>query len=334
MINKKKYERLPFDQFSRQLQVAEILDVLRKGKQSFKILDVGGYKGATTQVQNSDSVTILDVFDVNEKNYIKGDGLKLPFDDNSFDFVLSFDVLEHIPAKDRRLFIKESARVASRGLVTAAPVSTAANQFAEEKLNGLFRALHGKDHRWLKEHIEYGLPTFGLVENAMSNSKLNIVTLFSNDTILWTLMQSAIFITSKYTNAGQALEDLNITYNRLGPFDSSNIPEENYRHISLGFQNKGDVDTIKKWIKNNVTTSDPVKRARMAESIAKFFNTAITDYATHAERLQASNVQASAEMNRLITINKALSQEIGLIKRSKKYRLVENVAKLKKGLAK
>ncbi len=89
--------RLPFDQYSRQKIAAIIIDAMRAKGQSFSILDVGGYKGATHLFHTRDTVTVLDVFDVKEKHYIRGDATAMTFKDDSYDFVVSFDVFEHIP---------------------------------------------------------------------------------------------------------------------------------------------------------------------------------------------------------------------------------------------
>src|SRR5438874_325594 len=98
---------LPFDQFSRQSRARQLLDSLRREKETFTVLDVGGYKCVTKQFHPGDKVTILDVFDVEEDDYIKGDGTAMDLDDNSYDFVVSFDVFEHIPRNKREVFVAE-----------------------------------------------------------------------------------------------------------------------------------------------------------------------------------------------------------------------------------
>lgn len=47
------------------------------------------------------------------------DGVKLPYDDNAFDLVLSFDVLLHVPPVGVVDFVAEHARVARRWLFVA-----------------------------------------------------------------------------------------------------------------------------------------------------------------------------------------------------------------------
>lgn len=91
----KNKAEVPFDQFSRQKQVSLVMDICRKlGKQkTYSILDVGGYRGRTAEFLPDDNVTVLDLYEVDEENYVKGSALKMPFKDKSFDFVVNFDVL-------------------------------------------------------------------------------------------------------------------------------------------------------------------------------------------------------------------------------------------------
>lgn len=54
--------------------------------------------------------------------YVRGDGRGLPFEDNSFDFVYSHAVIEHVGSRDSQVtFIRELARVARRGVLFTTP---------------------------------------------------------------------------------------------------------------------------------------------------------------------------------------------------------------------
>ena len=81
---------------------------------NWKVLDIGcGYTA------NKFATTICDIQDLShfykDKNFVKLDGNKLPFEDNHFDFVIASHVLEHV--KDYKFFINELERVSSKGYI-------------------------------------------------------------------------------------------------------------------------------------------------------------------------------------------------------------------------
>ncbi len=80
----------------------------------WKILDVGC--GFTA---NKFATTIADILDLRdfykEKNFIKIEDKKLPFEDNSFDFVIASHVIEHID--DFSFFLNEIQRVSKKGYI-------------------------------------------------------------------------------------------------------------------------------------------------------------------------------------------------------------------------
>lgn len=82
----------------------------------------------------------------------------LPFADDSFDAVVSLEVLEHVPAAGRAGFLAECLRVARRGAVVTCPDGRPDVEHAERVANAAFQARHGRPHPFLIEHRECGLP--------------------------------------------------------------------------------------------------------------------------------------------------------------------------------
>ena len=81
---------------------------------NWKVLDIGcGYTA------NEFATTICDIQDLShfykDKNFVKLDGNRLPFEDNHFDFVIASHVLEHV--EDYKFFINELERVSSKGYI-------------------------------------------------------------------------------------------------------------------------------------------------------------------------------------------------------------------------
>jgi SAM-dependent methyltransferase len=91
---------------------------------------------------------------------IVGSALALPFDDASFDVVLSLEMLEHVPADGRRPALEEMFRVLRPGgrMVVTFPADEAAARL-DRKLNDAFRRRHNEDHPWSIEHIREGVPS-------------------------------------------------------------------------------------------------------------------------------------------------------------------------------
>ena len=74
-----------------------------------KILDIGGFDGLILSRLKGDNKTLIDinaVSDFENINYIKDDFFKQNFVENSFDWILAFDVLEHLPLEEEAMFFK------------------------------------------------------------------------------------------------------------------------------------------------------------------------------------------------------------------------------------
>ena len=114
-----------------------IESILSKNSE-WKVLDIGcGYTA------NKYATTICDVQDLShfykDKNFVKLDGKRLPFEDNHFDFVIASHVLEHV--EDFKFFIKELERVSNKGYIEL-PTKLEDNLVFENK----------KDHLW---HMDF-----------------------------------------------------------------------------------------------------------------------------------------------------------------------------------
>lgn len=208
---------LPFDQYSRQFVVAHLIDAtLRKNKRDkFAIIDLGGHKGKTKEFLPQDTVTVLDVFDESYPGYVKGDATAMTFADNTFDIATSFDVLEHIPRESRQSFINEALRVSKLGIFIAVPIDAdkAAVSGAEQLLNDVFKELYKEDHPWLKEHIDYRIPTDAEIMELAKQSGALATSLQSNQITDWQLLQLLNFLAARNPHNTEPAKKLNRWYN-------------------------------------------------------------------------------------------------------------------------
>jgi hypothetical protein len=158
---------LPFDMVGRYRMVAEALDAARPALGArLRVLDVGGLvltrRGEPLLPARlflpGDEVLTLDQAALDMPGYIQGDGRGLAFPDDSYDFVISCDVLEHVPAPDRPAFWRELLRVARRGVALTAPFGSPEVQAAEELLFRYIRAELGHEQIQLREHRDFGWP--------------------------------------------------------------------------------------------------------------------------------------------------------------------------------
>lgn len=88
---------------------------------------------------------------------VSGTGTTIPFAPNSFDAVISIDMLEHIPKIDREKVIAQMLRIGRKLICIGVPCGEAA-QTQDEQLKMDYKKRHGRDFLFLTEQIEYGVP--------------------------------------------------------------------------------------------------------------------------------------------------------------------------------
>jgi hypothetical protein len=89
---------------------------------------------------------------------------QVPFRDKSFDCVISVDMLEHISQAKRYEAISEMLRVSRKWVFLAVPCDNAA-QRQDRQFDQLFQKLTGTRNYFLKQHVEYDLPTKKEIED-------------------------------------------------------------------------------------------------------------------------------------------------------------------------
>jgi hypothetical protein len=192
---------LTFDQFGRYSMLREALEAARTtlGETRFRVLDVGGWTKTLfwedalpiLSFLPTDDVLVLDQAESDLPHYQRGDGTRLDFPDNAFDFVTTADTLEHIPADRRAAFVGELVRVARRGVVLVAPFKQPVVEAAEDLLFRYIEVELGRVQQQLAEHRGYGLPVLSATEALFHEQGTTSHTYPSGYIHSWLLMMMA-----------------------------------------------------------------------------------------------------------------------------------------------
>src|SRR5215208_1722042 len=149
------------------LRYGAVIDLVRPlYRPGIDILEVGSGSGGVTDFLAVPVVGVDSAFERTADRAtahltpVEAQADALPFDDASFDVVLSVEMLEHIPAGRRDAVLSELFRVVRPGgrVVVTFPADAAAARLDRE-LNDRFRRRYGTDHPWVAEHIREGVPS-------------------------------------------------------------------------------------------------------------------------------------------------------------------------------
>lgn len=160
------------DHFSRHYRAFLEIEPQRDGDKQLRILDVGGRAGLTAEFFPKDDVVLVDVREDQDDVVVVEAGAPLPFEAGEFDFVVSFDVLEHVRPNEREFWLQELCRVASRAVVITVPMASPEASKAEHRVDQFYQQLAGRPHPWLVEHQEYGVPEREFVARVLTGTGL------------------------------------------------------------------------------------------------------------------------------------------------------------------
>lgn len=146
----------------RNIRYGEIVKIIKKSKKNNpSILEVGSGKIGITSYLKQNVIGVDVTFDdypslgyLEEKIY---NGSTLEYLNNSFDFVISVDTIEHILINEREKIITEMLRIAKRCIILTFPCSEK-SQLYEKKLERRYIKCGLQVPKYLKEHMECGLP--------------------------------------------------------------------------------------------------------------------------------------------------------------------------------
>ena len=311
-------KEMVFHLYGRFAPIRDIINKNRNNGENFRILDVGGRGNWMKKFFPNDEVFYLDPFlDSDDKNFIKGDGCAMPLENESFDWVVSTDVFEHIPNEKRKAFFEENLRVSKKGVILVAPFFSKEVEQAEINANENFKSLHnGSDHIWLREHIENGLPSMFDFENLLKEKNISFQKLYNNGLFLWQFLIGLEFLTDENLNddTRKELEKFNYFYNtEVFPFDNN---EPSYRKI---YFIKKDVN-----LKNILVENKEISDLLFLNTIRRAI-----DLTAKIEVINKKTIQSKEQ--EMVNLNQTIQskeQEIQWMKSSKFWKLREIYHKL------
>jgi SAM-dependent methyltransferase len=97
-------------------------------------------------------------------------GTRLPFEANSFDTVVSTDMLEHVPPENRLTTVEEMMRVCKKRLYLAVPTGHLSEEH-DKRIDVLYEKYHNHQrHPFLVEHVTNGLPATEFVATTLESA--------------------------------------------------------------------------------------------------------------------------------------------------------------------
>jgi O-antigen biosynthesis protein len=327
---------LHYDLYGRYAVLREIIEKNRANVEKFRVLDVGGQGNLMQKFLPSDDVFYLDPFvNSRDENFIKGDGCAIPLKDESFDWVVSTDVLEHIPKEKREDFLNENFRVAKLGVLLAAPFDSKEVRQAEINANENYKILSGgEDYSWLKEHIENGLPSEKQVEDFAKNKNVEFSQYSNGQLFLWEILLGMDFIIWRNLNVKikEKFLDFNFFCNtEVFPYDSS---DPAYRRIYFFKKSEKlkDLSNIRKKINDSLFLLTIKKAYDLIYEIDIHNKEIIREKDQIIQHRKKDIRQKEQDIKQKEREVKARDQEIDFMKSSKFWKMREKYIKLKNKL--
>lgn len=252
-----------FDQYQRYRTLQILVEEVKKyyNIEQLNILEVGSNEQLNLEkFLPNENITYSDLLIPqnipSNVSFIQADATDLKnINEDKFDIVLSSDVFEHIPENKRENFLKETNRVARLVSLHCFPFDSEAVKSAEVGANEYYKSMFNKNHVWLQEHIDNGLPNENKLKDIISKLSSHCFMFEHGDVLLWEDMTKLV----SYT---EYVEELLPLRKRIEDFYQQNIfthdiGENNYRKFIAITNDKKLADKLEISIKNNFDSKLP-----------------------------------------------------------------------------
>lgn len=294
---------MDFDRSSRYLITAELLRGLCPPPGP--VLEVGGSDGLLPVHLDEYEIVVCDVRGGDVAVLARGE--QLPFRDRSFAMVVALDVLEHVAQDVRRPLVAEIGRVAQGGVILAGPYETTEVLEAERSARDAYVAMSGRQHRWLKEHLEHGLPSAEEVADHLERLGFTVGSIGTNPVEVWTKLQLLNFAAAKTDQRSHAEalhSDLETHF--LGAGDQTGHP---YRRIVLGLRSQDPVASLSDLAKR-IAPEDGWSIPRASKAIDSALASIIRESAENTARLERIADHSRTRQQELRSLVQSLGREL------------------------
>jgi len=233
ILNDLKY--ISFDQYQRYSWALKLIK-LKSSDKKLDILEIGAFNCRYLhELLPEHEVKYLDVEIPeeyqNNPDYMKADASRSGLLDKSYDIIIALDVYEHIHKNDRELFVSELLRIARKLVVFCAPFNSDKVSESENRLNSWYKILFKQDHRWLKEHIDIGLPELNEVIQILEKKCPDYLMFGHGNLGIWEDMLRMTFMAEKDNFISEYLDNLNYFYNTT--IFEGDVQNPVYRHFFI-----------------------------------------------------------------------------------------------------
>jgi hypothetical protein len=166
-----------------------------------------------------------------------GDGTRLPFPDDTFDAVVSSDVLEHVPPAGRDAFLAELRRVGRDLVVVAAPFATSGVEGVEDFVRRYAVLTLGRPQPQLEEHHDNGLPSLEATAEALGSDGASVAVVGNGHLWDWLAAMVLRFQLEARPALSPLSEGFDVLYNTA--LLSSTAAPPFYRHLVISWSDHG-----------------------------------------------------------------------------------------------
>ncbi|MDY6868809.1 MAG: methyltransferase domain-containing protein, partial [Chloroflexota bacterium] len=307
-------------QYQRYQDIRIAVDIIQHefSGHKFTILDVGGFP--TSQKFLSPYQVVIANTEAETGITPQCDGTQLPFQDNSFDIVITADTLEHIAETERKAFIDELLRVSNLFTIITAPFSNGYNEFSETVLNDFLIKFLDLHHRFLIEHLQNGLPDLERCLQWISKTSKNYINVPSGYIHHWLPLMILRHYFNRSPNGPGISADLERFYNYHCYWSDHRLPS--YRQFIV-VAKKEHTQVLAK-IENTFAASDEASPPDLNGVVAMWQalnGTQILEERANEIQKLRQEVEALRELvtgyqsGRFIRLMTAVHQIIGIIKK-------------------